>query len=444
LINDTLFFSTEAGFRPPRGFLNAARRNRNFDANNNGTQDFLFLRDNENNIPVELIVRDGQSRDEISRIDLTHLQGWQEQGKLTANFLGFDQDEAIISYRFDDDIFRGAVIELNPSSSLVSTLSHGWNDSLLWIVALDLNKDGIKELLGRNTNTGAFKVYGRRPSGMVLGKSSIKAAQLELSSKVQNYQIEYESDESGFVFGFEDLDGIGDNRPIDMDGDGVLEITLFKENDNGVPVEFVVIDGATFAEKWKINLANLPLRPRKLDFYGFYDLDADEVAEAVFGGDGFAVVDPVNNTLELGPETFTNWQIHGIIDIDDDGYPEIIADDTTKGSVIVFGSSSVTGVAADNAQTPDAFGLSQNYPNPFNPTTRIEYSVPNSSDVQVRIFNTLGEIVRTLVNGYKEAGIYSVKWDGTNDAGQRVASGVYYYQLNSRNLLSTRQMLLLK
>ncbi|MGB9591732.1 MAG: T9SS type A sorting domain-containing protein, partial [Candidatus Kryptoniota bacterium] len=90
--------------------------------------------------------------------------------------------------------------------------------------------------------------------------------------------------------------------------------------------------------------------------------------------------------------------------------------------------------------------LEQNYPNPFNPSTNIQFSIGNRMPVHVvlDIFNVLGQKVRTLVDDYRSQGTYRVTWDGKNDAGLSVASGVYFYLLKSNNFVSTKKMLLLK
>lgn len=97
-----------------------------------------------------------------------------------------------------------------------------------------------------------------------------------------------------------------------------------------------------------------------------------------------------------------------------------------------------------NAVIPTEYDLRQNYPNPFNPTTTIEFSLPEQSDVTIRIFSVTGALVRTLVNDNREAGIYTLQWDGTTDSGIRVATGVYFYRMVAGNEVQTRRMTLLK
>jgi len=90
--------------------------------------------------------------------------------------------------------------------------------------------------------------------------------------------------------------------------------------------------------------------------------------------------------------------------------------------------------------------LAQNYPNPFNPTTVINYSIASPGPVTVRVFNVAGQRVRTLVDAYQSPQVkpFVVRWDGTNQSGDAVSSGVYYYRLNTPNYTATRKMVLLK
>lgn len=104
----------------------------------------------------------------------------------------------------------------------------------------------------------------------------------------------------------------------------------------------------------------------------------------------------------------------------------------------------VSGHDETKAGLPISFDISQNYPNPFNPTTLIEYSVPVSSPVKLEIYNVLGQKVRTLVDQFEVAGRYRVSWDGTNQANQDVASGVYLYKLTAGTQTITKKMLMLK
>jgi hypothetical protein len=96
------------------------------------------------------------------------------------------------------------------------------------------------------------------------------------------------------------------------------------------------------------------------------------------------------------------------------------------------------------SQRPTEFVLSQNYPNPFNPETQIEYTLQSPAQVTLQIYNLLGQKVKTLVNEQKPAGSYRIFWDGKNEAGKAVASGIYFYGLKANGVSQTKRMVLLK
>ncbi len=98
---------------------------------------------------------------------------------------------------------------------------------------------------------------------------------------------------------------------------------------------------------------------------------------------------------------------------------------------------------------PQSFALLQNYPNPFNPETWIPYQLKEASNVTIRIFDLRGKLVRTLELGHKEADFYRSRsdtayWDGRNEFGERVASGIYFYQLQAGSFAALKKMLILK
>jgi FlgD Ig-like domain len=88
--------------------------------------------------------------------------------------------------------------------------------------------------------------------------------------------------------------------------------------------------------------------------------------------------------------------------------------------------------------------LSQNYPNPFNPQTTIAFTIKDRGAVTLKVYNVNGELVRTLANENRAAGSYTLVWDGHNDSGQSVSSGVYFYKLVTNSFSQTKKMVLLK
>jgi hypothetical protein len=94
---------------------------------------------------------------------------------------------------------------------------------------------------------------------------------------------------------------------------------------------------------------------------------------------------------------------------------------------------------------PEVYALDNNYPNPFNPETTIKYQLPEAGEVTLEIYNMLGQVVNTLVSDYQTAGRYVVQWDATNDHGQPLSSGVYFYRITAGGeFQSYKKMLLLK
>jgi 2',3'-cyclic-nucleotide 2'-phosphodiesterase (5'-nucleotidase family) len=93
---------------------------------------------------------------------------------------------------------------------------------------------------------------------------------------------------------------------------------------------------------------------------------------------------------------------------------------------------------------PENFQLFQNYPNPFNPQTEIAYSLPEDSYVKLTVYNLLGQKVKNLVDEFQSAGTRKVIWYGRNESGERVASGIYFYKLESKNFTQTKKMILTK
>jgi hypothetical protein len=94
---------------------------------------------------------------------------------------------------------------------------------------------------------------------------------------------------------------------------------------------------------------------------------------------------------------------------------------------------------------PSAYNLSPNYPNPFNPTTTVTLEVPPPGGlIQVRIYNVSGQLVRTLLNSQRAAGRYQLTWDGSDDNGEKVASGIYFLDMIAPEFHSTQKMVLIK
>jgi hypothetical protein len=102
------------------------------------------------------------------------------------------------------------------------------------------------------------------------------------------------------------------------------------------------------------------------------------------------------------------------------------------------------GKLIDQENVPNRFSLLQNYPNPFNPVTTIRYQLPEDLHVTLSVYNVLGQRVRTLVDDMQTAGFYSVQWDGTNQSGMTLSSGMYYYRIQAGQHSDVHKMLFMK
>ncbi len=100
--------------------------------------------------------------------------------------------------------------------------------------------------------------------------------------------------------------------------------------------------------------------------------------------------------------------------------------------------------ASEPGSIPDRFALFQNYPNPFNAQTQIRFSIPSSGRVALRIYNTLGQLVDTLVDENLPAGNHQAAWNGSDHIGRALASGVYFCRLEAGEMRDVRRMMLLR
>ncbi|MFI5145515.1 MAG: T9SS type A sorting domain-containing protein [Ignavibacteria bacterium] len=99
----------------------------------------------------------------------------------------------------------------------------------------------------------------------------------------------------------------------------------------------------------------------------------------------------------------------------------------------------IISVNKQGISVPETYSLSQNYPNPFNPSTTIDYQLPISGFVKISVFDVLGQEVKTLVNEYKQAGTYNVRFDASE-----LPSGVYFYKITSGDFTGTKKLTLIK
>jgi hypothetical protein len=137
---------------------------------------------------------------------------------------------------------------------------------------------------------------------------------------------------------------------------------------------------------------------------------------------------------DLGSDAIENGQ-HSLMTIPVTGEIKLVEMDAADFNGNVVNMSDV--------RLPTKFGLAQNYPNPFNPTTTIELALPVASEFSVAIYNVAGQLIRTY-DGYANAGVVKIEWDGRDASGDPVASGIYFYKANANEFAATKKMLLMK
>ncbi len=182
------------------------------------------------------------------------------------------------------------------------------------------------------------------------------------------------------------------------------------------------------------------------------DLNKDGFGDIMVSGTIFYGGDPMDSLPDLDLPT-GGMEVGHAGDINGDGYDEVLlsttGDTTANGNVFIFTSGPASSVRDQEDQPVKGFLLSQNYPNPFNSSTAIRFSISSSTlqgrpQVTLRIYNIRGQLVRTLLNEEKESGAYQIVWDGKDNWGKEVVSGIYFYQLRAKGFTETKKMLLLK
>jgi len=207
-------------------------------------------------------------------------------------------------------------------------------------------------------------------------------------------------------------------RMADESGKPLENTLVYVELRSGEVISTVIADMTDENGYWNVNLANLKMADGEV-----YQWKAgDEIRVTALYGDASTSF----RTLVTGES------------------PQNIVRVSDLDGVAVQDKKEVAKVAL-----PKAFAMGQNYPNPFNPSTTIAYDVPDNEihgvRVDLNVYNIRGQVVRKLVDGsVKEPGHYVVQWNGKNDNGEAVSSGVYFYRIKAGNFVATRKMVLLK
>lgn len=263
---------------------------------------------------------------------------------------------------------------------------------------------------------------------------------LTFTSFSQQFQLEWKTPTGKRAYYFGDLDGDKIGEFLIMDSAHVVR----------------VYDGFTHNLKWTFTL---DLSEWITARYGYgdegvfiphtplLDFNGNGVKDLIVSGR--KIIDPSTNALIHDfsiPNAYDTYVI-GLDDVDNDNQLEILIgkENVEQGSILVYSTGlSVTSVVGNMARIESNYKLFPNYPNPFNPNTEIQYEVPKKSLVNITIYNSLGQIVKILINEEKDAGIHTIIWDGRDDSNKILASGPYFYRLKIDDFSQARKMIFLK
>lgn len=122
--------------------------------------------------------------------------------------------------------------------------------------------------------------------------------------------------------------------------------------------------------------------------------------------------------------------------------PSLIYAATEGYGVLTYYHKPTSDVNDHDKFIPSSYVLFQNHPNPFNPSTNIPYQIPEAANMMIQIYNVKGNVVCTLLNERKTKGQYIVQWDGLDESGKKVASGVYLCRMTAGNFIDVKKLIL--
>lgn len=226
------------------------------------------------------------------------------------------------------------------------------------------------------------------------------------------------------------------------------KLYLFGGVFNGVLQNFDVINLNGYYE---MNYANRIISPRaageavycsysdKIYLIGGYN----EVSPAIAITE--TIVDFDTNPV-VYPATPLNFARRNLSAVEFDNRIYVFGGENASGEVIKYVEEILVGPVnvIEDEEVINEFQLHQNYPNPFNPETNISFTLKSGGKISIEIYNSLGEKIDEIFNGYSHSGTHTLKWNGTNSEGKNVPTGIYFYRLSTNQNFVTKKMLLLK
>ncbi len=336
-----------------------------------------------------------------------------------------------------DSLFS-AVVPLRAGDNLIVATCTATDNCDRTIVC----RDSIRVFLDRIPPTCTFAPDGNAVKGQFIDQHS-GIGQI-VPVRLKNATLAVETFAAGGETVNFRLEPIDPNKPIGFSID-VFDVCGNKFNCDPVFLSLQADQGQrqfefTFPEYDRyFQLTNFGLSELRIDLNGHkFKLTTDPQQAA---GDGNTFLIPVEGRLTFDMVEYLRPDENNLY-IVYEGQPGTSAD------LFLLDTTQLVDFVLKLRSLPQQFNLAQNYPNPFNPTTQIRFDVPERlSDgvpVQLKIYNLLGELVRVLTDGHKFPGQYIVEWDGRNQYGELVSSGIYVYQLVAGDFRETKRMVLLK
>lgn len=317
-----------------------------------------------------------------------------------------------------------------------------------FVKAVDGNPDHIVET---DVRSG---IAATELSGDFSGDAIVDAS--DFSIFAANYGAVNEGNEAGYVWAYDlNADGVIDASDFSIFAAGygatlkIAKAAALEMPTSDIPFAMgATIDESTSTYFLNVNIGETETL-KGFEFYLSYNTEALEFVENSVNG---LVGLNMTSVDEDGIIRVSNWfageQFDGTVTLAfrSTGVNSNLTFEILNAMVDdVDGLALSTNVSDYEARAlPTVYALSQNYPNPFNPTTTIDYSIPKSGNVELVIFNMTGQKVRTLISGRQDAAFYKIVWDGRNELGENVASGLYFYRLVSGSFSKIEKMTLIK
>jgi hypothetical protein len=237
----------------------------------------------------------------------------------------------------------------------------------------------------------------------------------------------------GLIIRFEGLD--------DVNGNGHPDIAIARSSQDNA----IVIDGLTGENIWLQPLADQPWVVDKIG-----DLTGDGINDIVWGtlfgsNFGYFMDGATGNILSQTSVGSACDAIAGIPDVASDGSWEMVCGGRNGMVICISGGEAASNSPEISIPDPsDIVELLGNFPNPFNPETLINFNLKKDAKISLQVFNVKGQLIRTLIDEQLTISTYNIVWNGKNDNGNTVSSGVYLYKLQANTQLEVKKCIMLK